>query len=64
MNDLKEVIEYKNKQDSLELTRDKAGKYAWKIKVYFDSDSGVEDVTTVLDKVKEVDAALQVAYPG
>jgi len=52
----KEELQY-DKRDSIEVSRNAKGEYAWKAKVYYDR--GSEDAAIVVEHIEAVDALLK-----
>ena len=57
-----EVIEVREKPDSVTLKKNAKGEYSHDIKVYFDSERNTKD--EVLTKIEELDKSLNDKYGG
>lgn len=55
------VVEYQHKSDSIEVTKNTKGEYSWKIKIYYDADSGTATRTheKVTKLIKIIDGDLR-----
>jgi len=52
-------VEYIHKPDSIEVTCNAKGDYSWKMKIYYDSETGAMAHKAVIGKLEKINKELQ-----